>query len=65
MYFFTDVDECKSTNPCGDVCVDATPGYGCSCSVSGTKLDNDLKTCIGKNSHYHHWLHILCNFSMS
>jgi hypothetical protein len=43
MYFFTDIDECEPTNPCGDVCTDATPGYVCSCSVSGTKLDNDLK----------------------
>ena len=65
MYFFTDIDECELTNPCGDVCSDTTPGYDCSCSTNGTKLDNDLRTCIGKNSHYLHWLHILRNFSMS
>ena len=65
MDLFTDIDECEPTNPCGDVCSDTTPGYDCSCSTNGTKLDNDQRTCIGKNSHYHHWLHILRNFSMS
>ena len=47
MYLFTDIDECEPINPCGDVCSYTTPGYDCSCSVSGTKLDNDLRTCIG------------------
>ena len=40
------IDECEPTNPCGDLCSDTTPGYVCSCSTNGTKLDNDLKTCI-------------------
>ena len=54
MYLFTDIDECELTKPCGDVCNDTTPGYVCSCSVNGTKLDNDFITCTGKDIYYHH-----------
>ncbi|XP_071150207.1 fibrillin-2-like [Mytilus edulis] len=39
------IDECETSNPCADKCTDKTPGYECSCTKNGTKLDSDAQSC--------------------
>ncbi|CAG2236072.1 unnamed protein product [Mytilus edulis] len=39
------IDECEPSNPCADMCTDKTPGYECSCTKNGTKLDSDEQSC--------------------
>ncbi|VDI38553.1 Hypothetical predicted protein [Mytilus galloprovincialis] len=39
------IDECDPSNPCADKCTDKTPGYECSCTTNGTKLDSDEQSC--------------------
>ncbi|VDI67896.1 Hypothetical predicted protein [Mytilus galloprovincialis] len=39
------IDECETSNPCADKCIDKTPGYKCSCTKNGTKLDSDAQSC--------------------
>ncbi|XP_071153468.1 uncharacterized protein [Mytilus edulis] len=39
------IDECEPSNPCADMCTDKTPGYKCSCTKNGTKLDSDEQSC--------------------
>lgn len=54
IYFAnTDVNECNPSlnlNLCSDpdTCVNSDGGYECSCSP-GFKLENDMRTCKGKN----------------
>lgn len=43
----SDIDECETSNPCADKCIDKTPGYACSCTKNGTKLDSDEQSCTG------------------
>ncbi|XP_076088892.1 uncharacterized protein LOC143059297 [Mytilus galloprovincialis] len=37
--------ECERSNPCADKCTDKIPGYECSCTKNGTKLDIDEQSC--------------------
>ncbi|CAG2228191.1 unnamed protein product [Mytilus edulis] len=39
------IDECETSNPCADKCTDKTPGYECSCTKNGTKLESDAQSC--------------------
>ncbi|XP_063411483.1 uncharacterized protein LOC134694404 [Mytilus trossulus] len=39
------IDECETSNPCADRCTDKTPGYECSCTNNGTKLESDAQSC--------------------
>ncbi|CAG2253242.1 unnamed protein product [Mytilus edulis] len=39
------IDECETSNPCADRCTDKTPGYECSCTKNGTKLESDAQSC--------------------
>ena len=49
MNFGTDVDECTASNGnCSQKCVNTIGSYMCSC-VNGQGLNNDNKTCSGKD----------------
>ena len=46
--FYTDIDECLSSdNGCTDECVNVDGGYHCACP-NGYRLDSSRRTCVGK-----------------
>ena len=46
--YLTDIDECSTTNPCGQNCKNTPGSFQCSCKA-GYKVDpRDWKKCLGK-----------------
>ena len=50
-YLFTDIDECKTNNPCNttlSTCKNKVPGYHCKCKHGLVNKPGDKDKCIGK-----------------
>ena len=50
LLILSDVDECKFSNECQQVCINTNGSYFCACNV-GFQLSSDQQSCMGMSLH--------------